>query len=82
MSWQPFSPQLVEQLPVQVTSRAAAFVQVTLELFPTVTAQVLPSPQVTLQEAPHVPEHFWPGAHCSEQLSLFSLHPAVWLHPI
>lgn len=48
------SVQLTEHEPVHVTLQVA-FVQLTLLLAPTVTSQLLPSPQEALQEAPQVP---------------------------
>lgn len=65
------SVQLTEHEPVQVTLQVA-LVQLTLALGPTVTSQVLPSPQEALHDLPHVPLHESPAAHCSEQLSLSS----------
>lgn len=75
------SVQLTEHEPVQVTLQFA-LVQLTLLEAPTVTSQELPSPHEALHEAPQVPPQFLPAAHCSEQLSLLSLQPAVWVHPV
>ena len=70
------SVQLKEQEPVQVTLQVA-LVQLMLLLFPTVTSQLVPSAQAALHDAPHVPVQLDLFRHCSEQLSLFALHPFI-----